>query len=135
MDQLDTQILKLLKQDGRKSNLSIAKEVGVSEGSIRKRLLKLKESGVIQRFTIQTKNAVGAILNVKTAPEIATSEISKQIKSIGALRVFEVAGRYEIVCYIQAESLQEINDYVEQIRAINGVKETQTLPVLKEDWN
>ena len=133
MDKLDTQILKILKQEGRRSNLSIAKELGVSEGSIRKRLAKLKEQGIIQRFTIQTKTAIGAILNVKTAPEIATSEISQQIKSIGALRVFEVAGRYEIVCYIQAESLQEINNHVEQIRAIRGVIETQTLPVLKED--
>lgn len=125
-------VLELLRQDSRRSNLSIAKELSISEGSVRQHISRLKEEGIIQRFTVQTKTAVGAIVGVQTAANTATTTISQQIKSIGQHRIFEVAGKYEIVCYLQAESLAEVNDLVEKIRAVKGVKGTETLPVLKE---
>ena len=125
-------VLELLRQNSRRSNLSIAKELDISEGGVRQHISRLKESGTIQRFTVQTKTAVGAIIGIRTEANTATSTISQEIKKEGALRIFEVAGKYEIVCYLEAESLTEVNDHVEKIRAINGVKGTETLPVLKE---
>ena len=38
MDELDRKIISLLQLDGRASNAKIAREVGVSEGTVRRRL-------------------------------------------------------------------------------------------------
>ena len=38
MDELDTKIIAMLQEDGRASNAGIARRVGVSEGTVRRRL-------------------------------------------------------------------------------------------------
>lgn len=131
MEGLDQQIITQLKENARKSNLAIARDVGVSEGTIRKHIHDLKEKGIIQRFTIDVKSDATALVELKTDPNIDTTTIAQNIKNVGGSIVLEVAGNYDIVCFIQAESLEKMNETVEQIRAVKGVRETQTLPVLK----
>ena len=47
MDELDRKIIALLQLDGRASNAKIAREVGVSEGTVRRRLRRLvQDEGV-----------------------------------------------------------------------------------------
>ena len=43
MDELDRKIVGILQQDGRASNAKIARQLGVSEGTIRRRLKRLIE--------------------------------------------------------------------------------------------
>ena len=47
VDDLDNQIVEILKKDGRASNAHIASALGVSEGTVRRRLRMLIEGGVI----------------------------------------------------------------------------------------
>ena len=128
---LDQQILARLRENARESNLSMARELSVSEGTIRKHIADLKANGIIQRFTVDVKRDAAAIVELKTNPNIDTTVIAKNIKALGVRQVVEVAGNYDIVCFIEAESLAMMNEMIEQIRGIEGVKDTQTMPVLK----
>ena len=47
IDDLDNQIIEILGLDGRMSNASIARNLGVSEGTVRRRLNIMKEKGII----------------------------------------------------------------------------------------
>ena len=47
VDDLDNQIVEILKKDGRASNAHIARALGVSEATVRRRLRMLIEGGVI----------------------------------------------------------------------------------------
>ena len=47
VDDLDNQIVEILKKDGRAYNAHIARALGVSEGTVRRRLRMLIEGGVI----------------------------------------------------------------------------------------
>ena len=47
VDDLDNQIVEILKKDGRASNAHIARALGVSEGTVRRRLRMLIDGGVI----------------------------------------------------------------------------------------
>ena len=49
MDELDRRIISLLQLDGRASNAKIAREVGVSEGTVRRRLRRLIQEDVFMR--------------------------------------------------------------------------------------
>ena len=53
IDHLDDKIIEILKKDSRRPFVEIATELNVSEGTIRSRVKKLFEEGVIQSFTIR----------------------------------------------------------------------------------
>lgn len=133
MDERDQKILKRLKENGRKSFTEIAKELGVSEGTIRNRINRMKQENIIEKFTVKTntKSTVEAFVNI----EVSTEEPFNQIinKMPEELEVSEVAGDVDIVAKISRESNQEINKAVDQIRAIEGVDSTKTYMVLSKN--
>jgi Lrp/AsnC family transcriptional regulator of lysine biosynthesis len=133
MEEKDLQILDKLKLNARMPFLRIAKEMHVSEGTIRKRVANLIKKGIIKRFTIETSHDVRAIVEVTTKPDVPTDKIAQEIKKIGVEKIFEVAGRVSLLCRIQSKSLKGVNDIIEAIRQVEGVVQTETMPVLKED--
>ena len=52
MDEMDRKIIRLLQGDGRGSNAKIAREVGVSEGTVRRRLRRLVQADVIKAVAV-----------------------------------------------------------------------------------
>ena len=58
LDNLDNGILNLLEENSRLKNTEIAEKLGYSEGAIRKRINKLVENNIIEKFSIIVKNQV-----------------------------------------------------------------------------
>ena len=56
VDDLDNQIIEILGLDGRMSNASIARNLGVSEGTVRRRLNILKDQGIINIKVVLNPN-------------------------------------------------------------------------------
>ena len=52
MDIVDLKILELLKENSRMSFNDISQNVGKTEATIRRRVKKLTEEGIIRKFTI-----------------------------------------------------------------------------------
>ena len=118
IDHLDENIIEILKKDSRKPFVEIADELKVSEGTIRSRVRKLFDEGVIQSFTIKTSSKnVKAIIEVKIDVNVNTSEVANQIaKFDGVSEVFEVTGEEDIVAIIDVTSSPQLNDIIERIR-------------------
>ena len=88
IDHLDDKIIEILKKDSRRPFVEIANELEVSEGTIRSRVKKLFEEGVIQAFTIKTSSKnVKALVEVKIDVNVNTSEIADQIAANAPLAV------------------------------------------------
>lgn len=129
MDQVDLQILRILKENSRIKYVEIAKAVGLTEGAIRRRVRQLKENGVIRKFTVETSIELEGIVLIET--EVTrTKEVVKEVKKIGD-KVFEVSGEYDIAVLIQAYTVEELNSKVDEIRKLPGVLNTKTLIKLK----
>jgi Lrp/AsnC family transcriptional regulator of lysine biosynthesis len=125
MDEIDNKILEILKQNPREKYVRIAKKIGLSEGTVRRRIKKMLENGIIKRFTIELSLETEGIVLVKTNP-IKTKEIVEKIKKVSD-KVFEVSGDYDIAVLIQASTIDELNKKVDYIRGISGVLNTNTL--------
>jgi Lrp/AsnC family transcriptional regulator of lysine biosynthesis len=125
MDEIDNKILEILKQNPREKYVRIAKKIGLSEGTVRRRIKKMLEDGIIKRFTIELSLETEGIVLVKTNP-IKTKEIVEKIKKVSD-KVFEVSGDYDIAVLIQASTIDELNKKVDYIRGISGVLNTNTL--------
>jgi DNA-binding Lrp family transcriptional regulator len=136
IDHLDERIIEILKKDARKPFVEIAEELKVSEGTIRSRVRKLFEEGVIQSFTIKTSSKnVKAIIEVKIDVNVNTSEVANHIaKFDGVSEVFEVTGEEDIVAIIDVTSSPQLNDIIERIRHFENVQSTRTRLILKEHF-
>ena len=136
IDHLDDKIIEILKKDSRRPFVEIANELEVSEGTIRSRVKKLFEEGVIQAFTIKTSSKnVKALVEVKIDVNVNTSEIADQIAGFeGVSEVYEVTGEEDIVAIIDVTSSPQLNEIIERIRRFDNVESTRTRLILKEHF-
>ncbi len=130
MDNIDFEILEILKSNARAKYVSIAKKVGLTEGAVRRRIRKLQNDGVIRRFTIETMAEFEGVVLIETEPT-RTRNVAERMKEIAA-RVFEVSGDYDIAAFIQAYTIDELNRKIDAIRNLPGVLNTNTLIKLKD---
>jgi len=136
IDHLDERIIEILKKDSRRPFVEIADELNVSEGTIRSRVRKLFDEGVIQSFTIKTSSKnVKAIIEVKIDVNVNTAEVAQSIaKFDGVSEVFEVTGEEDIVAIIDVTSSPQLNEIIERIRRFDNVQSTRTRLILKEHF-
>ena len=134
MDEIDKEIIRILKQNGRATYSEIGKRVGLSEGAVRKRIKDLVDSGVIKKFTLKLALSEGAeaIALVSVKPLIPTSEISTELLKIPNVEtVYEVTGEYDIAIIISAMNIAEVNECIERVRKIDGIIKTNTMIILR----
>ena len=76
MDERDRQIIALLQEDGRATNATIARKVGVSEGTVRRRLNRLFENEYIRVVALPDSSKLGldseALIGVQVEPDKGT---------------------------------------------------------------
>jgi DNA-binding Lrp family transcriptional regulator len=134
MDKLDEQIVELLKKNSRMPFVDIGKKLGVSEGTVRGRVQRLTDGGIIRQFTIKTANKnVIALVEVKIKVNINTANVAERImKFKGIERVYEVSGEHDIVAIINVMSTLELNSIIEEIRRFSDTISTHTRIILKE---
>lgn len=145
LDRLNERIVELLRVDGRRSNRDLAREIGVSESTIRKRLRRLRESGILRITALVEPQAMGytseAIVSILT--DIAKLDtISERIARIPEVRYVGITtGRADIICIVLLRSVNDIYDIVtKKIASIPGVRQTETsiaMKVIKRsyDWS
>ena len=134
MNEIDSQIVQLLKENARMTNVDIGKAVGLSEGAVRNRIQYLIDSGIIKRFTVDIVPDLEfrAIIMVSVNPSVPTSKISIGIrKLIGTERIYEVTGEHDIVAIVSSQNIEGVNHTIEDIRSIEGVTGTNTMIVLR----
>ena len=132
MDIIDKKIVERLSVDSRTPFLSIARELSVSEGTIRQRVAKLLKRKIIKKFTIERGTSTTALIEIVTSSSVPTQKISERLKKLGILKIYEVTGRFTIFVILQTDDLNKLNSILESIRSIDGVIQTETFPVLTE---
>lgn len=134
MDEIDAKILEILKRDARKPYVEIAKELGLSEGAVRRRVKNLVSKGIITKFTIEVErgHSVKAITFITIDPGIPTPLVSERLATLsGVDTVYELTGEYDAAAIVSASSVAELNRCIEEVRKIQGVRNTNTVLVLR----
>lgn len=89
LDETDMEILRLLADDGRRPYSDIATEVGLSGPAVSDRVQRLRDVGVINRFTVdvdrsQLRAGVEIFVQLSVAPD-AVDAISEQVRAADAV--------------------------------------------------
>jgi Lrp/AsnC family transcriptional regulator, regulator for asnA, asnC and gidA len=134
LDSIDEKIIHLLQIDSRKPFVEIAKQIGLSESAVRRRVKNLLENNTIKRFTLElnSTNRTSAITLISVSSTADTSTVSAALMNLkGVVVIYEITGQYDIAAIISASSVIEINRCIDDVRKIDGVSDTNTVIVLK----
>jgi len=134
MDELDEEILQILRRDARTPYTEIADRVGTSEGTVRNRVDQLVEDGVIERFTVATRTGnVKAMIEVGVDVSVDTHDISDRVVEWPEVDfVWQVSGEEDIVFVVDAQDTSRVNELITQTRELDEVVSTKTRLILDE---
>ncbi|MGC8936579.1 MAG: Lrp/AsnC family transcriptional regulator [Candidatus Methanomethylicaceae archaeon] len=134
VDTIDMKILSFLKDDARVPYTKIAKEIGLSEAAVRKRVERMRDEGIIKKFTveIETGERVQALILITVQPSYPNPQVAQAVRKIGGVdQVFEVAGDVDVIAVASGKNIHEINKHIDDIRKIEGVAKTSSMIVLR----
>jgi Lrp/AsnC family transcriptional regulator for asnA, asnC and gidA len=135
-DELDRQIISQLQYDGRKAYTDIARELGISEAAVRRRVNRLVDEGVLQIVGIAEPQFLGfneaAFIGVNVQTNLS-DRVVEQIKQFPEVTyLFQAAGEFdlfiEVYCKDRGDFVAFLND---RLRQVKGVERTQTFMILK----
>ena len=131
MDDLDVNIINLLQLDGRASNAKIAREAGVSEGTIRRRLKKLIEDGYLSVIAIPNLDRLGfattEMIGIQTEPGMSEKVATTISELEQAHYVAVTTGSFDVFVWVGTDTAENLGSFLrEQVGVINGVQRTET---------
>ena len=135
VDDLDNQIIEILSLDGRMSNASIARNLGVSEGTIRRRLNILKDEGIINIKVLLNPNYLAseteAIIGIQVDLSVIR-EVVLKLNEINEIRWVNItSGSFDIFVNVSTKSLSDLLVLLQnKIGKIDGVKKIETFTTL-----
>jgi DNA-binding Lrp family transcriptional regulator len=134
LNELDYKIIELLRKNSRMTYQEMGKILGLSEGAIRRRVKKLIENKIIKQFTIKVDlgQRVRAMSMISVSPGYSTPSVTEKLSKLeGVEEVYEVTGEYDAVAIIAVRSVNELNKCIEDVRKTEGVRNTNTMIILR----
>jgi len=134
MDDVDRQILDILRRDARTPYTEIADEIGTSEGTVRNRVESLIEDGVIERFTVATRTGnVKAMIETSVDVNVNTQGVTEVMAEWAEVDfVWQVSGEEDIVLVADAADTSSLNDLITRARELDEVVSIKTRLILDE---
>lgn len=126
IDELDQKILRVLEEDGRISYRKLGKTLGIEESTARKRILRLREKGVIERFTIEINEAtlgrtITAFITVYPSLKHAKRVIQEVTNFEEVLESYNLSGRCGVFLRATFGDMKALNGFITKIRDIGGI--------------
>ena len=135
LDEKDKRILEMLIEDSRRPYREIAEEVGLSESTVRKRVIKLQDEKVIEKFTIkicrEDERCIIAFLTVIPNNESEIKELIRETQIIPQCEeVYFLAGQCGVLIKVKVPEISELDALVENFRGRNDVKSVERICVV-----
>ncbi len=135
MDRLDYEILSVLQQDGRRSFTEIGKEVGVSEGTIRKRVTRLVDEGVIRIIGLVDPHLVGfdapAMIQISVSPHHLEEAAQAIAQFLEVSYLLMVSGEFDLIVEVRCRNREHLASFIrDQLQKVPGVQRTVSSLVL-----
>ena len=136
LDDLDRELIEVLARDARVSNRKIAGDLGVTEGTVRGRIKRLQQEGLIS-FTAITSFGLAASTRmafIGVHAEVSeVREVARRISELDAVNAVMITmGRFNILAICLFDSLDNLLAVSsDQILALPGVHHVETSIAVK----
>ena len=136
LDETDRAIVERLRR-GNETNIDLARKLGVSEGTVRQRLKRLRDSGVLRVAAGINPDALGnqqaAIVAVNVAKASLLERKAREIADLPhVLSVSIVSGRYDLMAEVLVDSNHGLVEFLTgELAAVDDVSATESFLLLK----
>jgi DNA-binding Lrp family transcriptional regulator len=134
LDKKDEKIIAMLKEDGRASIREISKATGIRPSTVHKRIQKLTESGVIEKFTVSLNDeAMGEGFTVHMLISGSTDRYltDKVLKNTHLKGVYGITGEYDMLLKMKFKDLGQFNKFLIDFRETHGQDLYRTLTMVQ----
>ena len=131
MDNIDQQLLSLLRKDARASVATLAQKLGVSRGTVTNRVTKLEDAGIIVGYTVMLRpdaqpGEISAWMSIAVEGNETRSVIASLLGEPGVATLHDTNGRWDLLAELRAPNLAGLSKVLERIRLIRGISSTET---------
>ena len=144
LDELDYAIVELLREDGRLPYRAIARELSLTEATVRSRVKRLEESGTMRVVAVTDIEAAGYQMLLAIGVQVenrSPSDVAADLATVPEIfSVNVVVGTHDVEVLVVAEDLDALNSLLSQllsgIAGIRRLTPSLALNVLKNqpDW-
>jgi DNA-binding Lrp family transcriptional regulator len=131
MDDLDRQLISLLRANARATVASLAKALKVARGTVQNRLAKLERTGTIAGYSVRLRpladtHRIAAMMTI----EVEGNHLEKVLRVLrGDPEVHTLHttnGRWDLIAEIGVDSVDALDQTISRIRRIEGIARTET---------
>lgn len=136
VDDVDLKIICALRQDARITNAEIAKSIGVSEATVRRRIKDLRKKGIITGFSAlincpALENSVKAFIHIKVGPHSVDRVAEKLKDHPRVITLYRILGEYDLICEALFMSMKEMQDFMDKQMRSDGIESSVTYVAAK----
>ncbi|MFE9885140.1 Lrp/AsnC family transcriptional regulator [Streptomyces scopuliridis] len=136
LDDIDRRIIAILQADGRRPYSQIAEELAIPASSVRYRVQRLEEGGILQIVGIANPLTIGfdrfAMIGIRVRPG-AAQDVCRALRDLPETSyVIMTAGQYDVMSEVICRDTDHFTDLVNRrMHLIDGIVSTDSFFVLE----
>ena len=129
LDDVDKQLISLLRDDARMSVVTLAKHLRVARATVQNRLTRLEKTGVIVGYTVRLKPAaephqIRALMTIAVEGNRAKDVMKVLRGHPNVATIHSTNGRWDMIAELRADTLENFDRVLGAIRLIDGIAGT-----------
>jgi len=131
MDDIDRELVALLRGNARMPLVEIARRLKVARGTALNRIAKLERNGTIVGYTVRLKpqteeHRMRALMTIAVEGN-AADEVIRALRGDPSVEALHTTnGRWDIIAELRADSLEEFDRILSRLRRVEGISSTET---------
>jgi Lrp/AsnC family transcriptional regulator, regulator for asnA, asnC and gidA len=136
IDEKDREIISLLQYDGRMTNTQIADQLNITESTVRRRVARLVDEGIMQIVAITEPHKLGYTEAGMIGITVQAQRITEVADAISQLPevsyLFQAAGEFDLFAEVFCKDRQHFVAFLnDKLQKIPGIERTQSFLILK----
>ncbi len=131
MDDVDRQLIALLRDDARMPVATLAKKLRVARATVQNRMSRLLQEGAIVGFTVRLRpeaeaHRIRAIMSIEIEGNYG-DEVRRVLRGMpNVVALHTTNGRWDMMAELRTDTLESFDSVLNKIRQVDGVASTET---------
>ena len=127
---MDLEIIRSLNENARKSYREISEEINVSDTTVRNRIIRMLDDGVIKQFNVLVDyHKIGRIIKAFIGIRIRPPQLQKLVNNLrensDVQVLYQTTGNADLFVEVIFRDMEEISAFIESELSIEGITGTE----------
>lgn len=131
MDDVDRHLIALLRDNARLSVVALAQKLRVARATVQNRMARLEKDGTIVGYTVRLRPEseayrIRAVMSIAIEGPYGDSALRLLRGHPNVVALHTTNGRWDLMAELRADTLESFDSVLGEIRAIEGVANSET---------